>query len=105
MARVIFVLVVVAAVPALPDGPAVLVDAADAMTRLTALILTVMLLSSVLGRAGSGPDLRQPVRGPALGPLLSLPGHGLFVSAVEFRLGGVVGPWWAAASAGAAIPP
>ena len=54
MARVIFVLVVVAAVLALPDGPAVLIDAADAMTRLTALTLTVMLLSSVLGRF---PDL------------------------------------------------
>ncbi|HAB05215.1 MAG TPA: hypothetical protein DCE35_07075, partial [Alcanivorax sp.] len=54
MARVIFVLVVVVAVLALPDGPVVLIDAADAMTRLTALILTVMLLSSVLGRF---PDL------------------------------------------------
>ena len=84
------VLVVVAAVLALPDGPVVLIDAADAMTRLTALILTVMLLSSVLGRF---PDLGR-ISGSLFGglwPLLQpFPGHGLLSVPLNF---GSVG-WW-----------
>ena len=93
MARVIFVLVVVAAVPALPDGPVVLIDAADAMTRLTALILTVMLLSSVLGRF---PDLGRIsgslFAGRPLGRYFSLSLGTAFLSVpLNFGSVGVVG--------------
>lgn len=93
MARVIFVLVVAAAVLALPDGPAVLIDAADAMTRLTALILTVMLLSSVLGRF---PDLGRIsgslFSGRPLGRYFSLTLGTAFLSVpLNFGSVGVVG--------------
>lgn len=51
VARVIFGLLVIMSLLALVDEPGALMDGAVNMTRLTALILTVMLLSTLLGRS------------------------------------------------------
>ena len=51
VARIIFGLLVAMSLLALVDEPSALMDGAVNMTRLTALILTVMLLSSLLGRS------------------------------------------------------
>ncbi|SFR64044.1 hypothetical protein SAMN05216203_2071 [Marinobacter daqiaonensis] len=51
VARIIFGLLVAMSALALVDEPSALMDGAVNMTRLTALILTVMLLSSLLGRS------------------------------------------------------
>jgi hypothetical protein len=51
VARIIFGLLVAMSLLALVDEPGALMDGAVNMTRLTALILTVMLLSSLLGRS------------------------------------------------------
>ncbi len=51
VALLLFCLVVLGGLLALASDPAVLLSAADNMTRLTALIVTVILLSAVLGRS------------------------------------------------------
>ncbi|GGY62505.1 hypothetical protein [Marinobacter zhanjiangensis] len=51
VARIIFGLLVAMSLLALVDEPGALMDGAVNMTRLTALILTVMLLSTLLGRS------------------------------------------------------
>lgn len=51
VARIIFGLLVAMSLLAVVDEPSALMDGAINMTRLTALILTVMLLSSLLGRS------------------------------------------------------
>nr|WP_166267403.1 hypothetical protein [Marinobacter caseinilyticus] len=52
VARLLFGLLMVMTVIAIAIEPAALIGAATSMTRLTALIITVMLLSSMLGKSG-----------------------------------------------------